>query len=80
LKKEELPVLKFAEKHTVSLLIQLVCSFNTPLLMNMTLIIYLELQHEGELKYYKDMAMYVKHEMEKRKDNQGSWHVIVGKK
>ena len=29
-----------------------------------------------ELKYYKDMALYVKHEIEKK--FQGSWHVVVG--
>mmetsp|Transcript_5234 Transcript_5234/g.3959 ORF Transcript_5234/g.3959 Transcript_5234/m.3959 type:complete len:85 (-) Transcript_5234:52-306(-) len=36
------------------------------------------LQHEGELKYYKDMALYIKHEMEKKSENQGSWHIVVG--
>ncbi len=37
----------------------------------------IEMQHDGELKYLKDMALYVKHEMEKK--FQGSWHVVVGK-
>jgi hypothetical protein len=36
------------------------------------------MKHDGELKYYKDMALHVKHEMEKRKENFGGWHVIVG--
>lgn len=35
------------------------------------------MQHDGELKYHKDMALYIKHEMEKKQ--QGSWHIIVGK-
>jgi hypothetical protein len=35
------------------------------------------MQHDGELKYYKDMALYVKQEMEKKQ--LGSWHIIVGK-
>ena len=26
----------------------------------------LEMQHDGELKYHKDMALYIKHEMEKK--------------
>ena len=42
----------------------------------LTLRFSLEMQHDGELKYYKDMALYIKHEMEKKQ--QGSWHVIVG--
>ena len=34
------------------------------------------MQHDGELQYYKDMAQYVKRELEEQfKD---SWHVIVG--
>ncbi|CDW85199.1 dynein light chain type [Stylonychia lemnae] len=40
------------------------------------LITNLEMQHDGELKYFKDMALHIKHEMEKKQ--QGSWHVIVG--
>ena len=43
----------------------------------MTVWYFVEMQHDGELKYYKDMALHVKHEMEKK--FQGSWHVIVGK-
>lgn len=35
-----------------------------------------KMQNEGDLKYYKDMALYIKHEMEKKQ--LGSWHVIVG--
>ena len=34
--------------------------------------------HDGELKYYKDMALYIKTEVEKKKENSGSWHVVVG--
>ena len=34
------------------------------------------MQHDGELKYFKDMALHIKHEMEKKQ--YGSWHVIVG--
>ena len=40
--------------------------------------IAIEKQHDGELKYNKDMALYIKHEMEEKQ--QGSWHVIVGKR
>ena len=32
---------------------------------------------DGELKYYKDMAQYIKTSLEKT--NEGSFHVIVGK-
>ena len=45
------------------------------------------MQHVGELKYFKDMAAYIKKrveeedkEKEREKDPQTSgWHVIVGK-
>ncbi len=35
-----------------------------------------KLQHDGELKYYKDLALHIKHEMETKFN--GSWHVAVG--
>ena len=34
------------------------------------------MQHDGELKYYKDMAIYIKGELEAKLND--SWHVIVG--
>ena len=36
-----------------------------------------KMQHDGELKYYKDMAMHIKKEVDKKLG--GSWHIIVGK-
>lgn len=36
----------------------------------------MKLQHDGELKYYKDMAIHVKTNTDKKL--KGSWHVIVG--
>lgn len=36
-----------------------------------------KMQHDGEFKYYKDMAMHIKKELDKKL--QGSWHIIVGK-
>ena len=36
-----------------------------------------KMQHDGEFKYYKDMAIYVKTQLDKKLG--GSWHVIVGK-
>ena len=36
-----------------------------------------KMQHDGELKYYKDMAMHIKKELDKKLG--GSWHIIVGK-
>ena len=35
------------------------------------------MQHDGEFKYYKDMAIYVKTQLDKKIG--GSWHIIVGK-
>ena len=35
-----------------------------------------KMQHDGEFKYYKDMAIYVKQTLDKKIG--GSWHVIVG--
>ena len=34
-------------------------------------------QHDGDAKYYKDMAIFVKGELDKKLG--GSFHVIVGK-
>ena len=34
------------------------------------------MQHDGELKYFKDMALYIKKAIEEKEG--GSWHVIVG--
>ena len=36
-----------------------------------------KMQHDGEFKYYKDMAIYVKTQLDKKIG--GSWHIIVGK-
>ena len=39
------------------------------------------MQHDGELKYYKDMAQYIKKELEEKLADSkfnDSWHVIVG--
>ena len=36
-------------------------------------------QHDGEFKYYKQMAIYIKESLDKHKDMKPSWHVIVGK-
>ena len=47
------------------------------LIIRRQLMINLEMQHDGELKYNKDMALFIKHEMEKK--FMGSWHIIVGK-
>ena len=33
--------------------------------------------HDGELKYYKTMAIYVKEQLDKKLG--GSWHLVVGK-
>jgi len=33
-------------------------------------------EKEMELKYYKDMALFVKHEMEKKYP--AAWHVVIG--
>ena len=36
-----------------------------------------KMQHDGDFKYYKDMAIYVKTQLDKKVG--GSWHIIVGK-
>ena len=33
--------------------------------------------HDGELKYYKTMAIYVKEQLDQKLGN--SWHICVGK-
>ena len=35
-------------------------------------------QHDGELKYYKDLAIYVKKTLDKSPKCPGAWHVVVG--
>ena len=35
------------------------------------------MQHDNELKYYKDMAGYIKSVLDKKLG--GAWHIIVGK-
>ena len=37
------------------------------------------MQHEGELKYFKDMAAYIKKRIEDEEKGTSGWHVIVGK-
>ena len=36
-------------------------------------------QHDGELKYYKDLAIHIKHTLDKNPKVPGAWHVVVGK-
>ena len=36
-------------------------------------------QHDGELKYYKDLAIHVKKTLDNSAKCPGAWHVIVGK-
>ena len=38
-----------------------------------------EMQHDGELKYFKDMASYIKKHIEEQEKGTSGWHVIVGK-
>ena len=38
----------------------------------------LEMQHDGELKYFKDMASYVKKRIEDEEKGASGWHVIIG--
>ena len=38
--------------------------------------LFLELKHDSELKYFKDMALYIKKALEEKFED--SWHVIVG--
>ena len=39
------------------------------------------MQHDGELKYFKDMAGHIKKQIEEQDKDKGTsgWHVIVGK-
>ena len=37
------------------------------------------MQHDGELKYFKDMAGFVKKRIEEDEKGTSGWHVIVGK-
>ena len=39
----------------------------------------LEMQHDGELKYFKDMALHIKKQIEEQEKGTSGWHVIVGK-
>ena len=76
----ELPVSKYAEKLIVSFPHPI--SYEKfknlfPIMIMISNMNVLEMQHDGELKYNKDMALYIKHEVEKK--FQGSWHIIVGK-
>ena len=78
--------LKFAEKHTVSLFYYYT---NSSKLLNVFILSInqknkklpifvwiLEMKHDSELKYFKDMALYIKKAMEEEFED--SWHVIVG--
>ncbi len=44
-----------------------------------TVSILIEMQHDGELKYFKDMAHYIKKKIEDEEKGTSGWHVIVGK-
>ena len=37
---------------------------------------FIEMKHDSELKYFKDMALFIKKAMEEKFED--SWHVIVG--
>ncbi len=37
------------------------------------------MQHDGELKYFKDMAAHIKKHIEDQEKGTSGWHVIVGK-
>ena len=39
----------------------------------------IEMQHDGELKYFKDMAAHIKKQIEDQEKGTSGWHVIVGK-
>ena len=41
-----------------------------------TSVCHLEMKHDSELKYFKDMALFIKKAMEEKFED--SWHVIVG--
>lgn len=34
-------------------------------------------QHDGEFKYYKDMAQHIKKTLDQKQT--GAWHIVVGK-
>ncbi len=44
-----------------------------------TVVLIVEMQHDGELKYFKDMASYVKKRIEDEEKGTSGWHVIIGK-
>jgi hypothetical protein len=35
--------------------------------------------HDGEFKYYKEMAKYIKEQVDKKKNQLPQYHIIVGK-
>ena len=35
--------------------------------------------HDGEFKYFRDMAMCVKKQLDNEKEIGGAWHVVIGK-
>ena len=37
------------------------------------------MQHDGELKYFKDMACHIKKQIEEQEKGTSGWHVVVGK-
>ena len=41
--------------------------------------LFIEMQHDGELKYFKDMACHIKKQIEEQEKGTSGWHVIVGK-
>ncbi len=38
-----------------------------------------KMQHDGELKYFKDMALYIKKRIEDEERGTSGWHIIIGK-
>ena len=54
-------------------------SFEILIELCITVFMIIEMQHDGELKYFKDMASYVKKRIEDEEKGTSGWHVIVGK-
>ena len=36
-------------------------------------------QHDGEFKYFRDLAMHIKKALDQHKEVPGAWHIVVGK-
>ena len=51
---------------------------NRKLVVNMCREAYKK-QYDGEFKYFRDMALCVKKQLDAEKEIGGAWHVVVGK-